>query len=193
MYDLYWKTIPFGVLRGYEGWYYPYLECGVYMLVVATNAGHYVGYNVGKSKDIGNRWRHHLDNWFIRPQPGYCIPADPDAFLEDPVGVINAEGFDKILKGGASSQQVRNQEKILNKTWFSFADVRTLQEGHCLENIEYVLQEALKKHVGITASCWIGDAGIRYRSKSRLSIYNHFSDRPPLEQTLPREIDFDLD
>lgn len=192
MYNLYWKTIPFGALRGYEEWYYPYLENGVYMLVVATNTGRYVGFYIGKSKDIGSRWRHHLDHWFIDPQPGVCIAVNPDDFLEDPVAVINAEAFEQVPQDGASSQQVRNQEIIMNQTWFAFAEVRALQEGHCLENIEYVLQKALKKHVGIMIDGCIGDTG-RYRPDSRLSIYNHFSDRPPLEQTLPRDIRFDPD
>ena len=190
-YNLYWKTIPFGALRGYEEWYYPYLESGIYMLVLATNTGRYVGYYIGISKNIGRRWRIHLDDWFIRPKPGQRIPVDPDAFLKDPVAVINAEKFERVPQNGANPQRVKNQEKIMNQTWFAFADVHA-QRGHLLENIEYVLHKTLKQHVGIMAKGWIGDTG-HYCPYSRLSIYNHFSDRPPLKQTLPREIQFDPD
>ena len=37
------------------------------MLVVYTTDGKYVGFYVGKSNDIGRRWRDHLQNWFIEP------------------------------------------------------------------------------------------------------------------------------
>ncbi len=48
-YELLWKCVPMGPIASYEKWYDPFLGQGVYMLVVATNDGKYVGYYVGKS------------------------------------------------------------------------------------------------------------------------------------------------
>ena len=152
----------------HDDWYDPFLGSGLYMLVAATTGGGYVGYYVGMSDDIGRRWRQHLKEWFENPHEGYWIPESAKVFLDDPVAAFN---------GKRLAQNVENrrkiQAKILKSTWFCFAEVNTLQPSHTLENVEYVLQEGLKKHVGITEKGYIGDTG-RGRPSGELAIDNHF-------------------
>ena len=184
VYDLHWKSIPMGTIESYKEWYYPCLGSGVYMLVVATTHNRYVGFYVGQSNDIGRRWWEHVFNWFVRPNEEYSIAENADDFLNDPVAVFNNEQ----LRGGLPNR-TEIQSRILGQTWFTFAEVGSLQAGHRLEHLEYVLQEELKKHVGIQRGGEIGDAGIRYRPTTELTIRNHFG-RNFLGQTLPGKICF---
>ena len=113
-----------GAIAGYaeKNWYDPYLGQGIYMLVVYTTDGKYVGFYVGKSNDIGRRWRDHLQNWFIEPHDGYWIPVNADDFLADPVGTFNNQQLKKGLEDRA-----KIQERILENTWFCFAEVNDLR------------------------------------------------------------------
>ncbi len=120
-YELHWNSIPMGAICGYEGWYNPSLGAGIYMLVVATTTGGYVGYYIGKGNEIGNRWRYHIDKWFVNPGEGYCIPNCPTSFLNDPVAVINGGDYGTGLPNRKTSMG-----RILCSTWFVFAEVRTL-------------------------------------------------------------------
>ena len=184
VYNLNWKSIPMGVIKNYKDWYYPYLGSGVYMLVVATTNSKYVGFYVGQSNDIGRRWWEHVFNWFVCPNEEYSIAENADDFLNDPVAVIN----NGQLCGGLPNR-TEIQSRILSRTWFTFAEVGALQAGHRLEHLEYVLQEELKKHAGIQRGGEIGDAGIRRRPTTELTIRNHFG-RNFLRPTLPGKICF---
>lgn len=186
VYDLHWKSIPMGAIKNYKDWYYPCLGSGVYMLIVATtnNKDKYVGFYIGQSNDIGRRWWEHVFNWFVCPNEAYSIAENADDFLNDPVAVIN----NGQLRGGLPNR-TEIQNRILSRNWFTFAEVGALQAGHRLERIEYVLQEELKKHAGIQRGGEIGDAGIRYRPTTELTIRNHFG-RDFLRPTLPGKICF---
>ena len=183
--DLDWKSIPMGAIKSYEKWYDPYLGCGVYMLVLATTDNRYVGYYVGKSDDIGSRWRQHVRGWFLAPHEGYWIANSADDFLKDPVAVINEEAFQQ---GHPDRKEI--QGRILDVSWFVFAEVQNIESGHRLEDVEYILQERLKKHTGIKTNGYIGDAANRQRPATELTIRNHFV-RPLLCTTLPGEISFE--
>ena len=189
-YDLHWKCIPMGSIKGYENWYYPYLGRGVYMLVLATTNNKdkpYVGFYVGKSEDIGCRWHYHVRVWFGDPPEDYWIPRDADAFLVDPVVVMN---------NGALSQRLRDRKEIVGKIlpalWFCFAEAQNLRSGHRIENVEYVLQERLKTHAGIQQPGHIGDAGVRYPPNTGLTVLNHFG-RSFIDRVLPHRIGFEPD
>lgn len=184
IYDLHWKNIPMGAIAGYrDDWYDSYLGRGVYMLVVCTTNGRYVGFYVGISKDIGRRWREHLQDWFIEPHEGYWIPVNADDFLEDPVAVFNKQLLEQGLEDRAETQA-----RILGNTWFCFAEVNDLRPWHTLENVEYVLQRGLKKHLDIGVNGYIGDNG-RGRPTGDLLVKNHFR-RSFLADTFPHTILF---
>ena len=184
IYDLHWKSIPMGAIAGYcDDWYDSYLGRGVYMLVVCTTDSRNVGFYVGKSNDIGRRWREHLQKWFIEPDDGYWIPVNADDFLEDPVAVFNKQQLKQGLEDRAETQAC-----ILSNTWFCFAEVNDLRPGQTLENVEYVVQEGLKKHLGIRVDGCIGDTG-RGRPTGDLLVKNHFR-RSFLADTLPHTILF---
>ena len=101
IYDLHWKSIPMGAITDYcDDWYDSYLGRGVYMLVVCTTDSRYVGFYVGKSKDIGRRWSEHLQHWFIEPDAKTWIPVNADDFLEDPVAVFNKQQLNRGWKTG---------------------------------------------------------------------------------------------
>ena len=185
-YNLQWKSLPMDALVGHENWYDPFLGQGVYMLVLATTKGEYVGYYVGKSEDIGRRWREHVQTWFTDPHDGYYIPKDANEFLKDPVCVFNSRGLCQNLSNRASIQ-----ERILKETWFCFAEVNELSSGHTLETVEYVLQMALKKHVGIKVDGYIGDTG-RGVPPGDLEIENTFG-RPFLENTLRKTVRYSIE
>ena len=187
VYDLHWKSIPLGAIKCYEEWYDPYLGRGVYMLVVATTDSRYVGFYVGKADDIGRRWRQHVRDWFLAPHEGYSIAINADDFLKDPVAAINNRAFKQGL-----SDRKSIQGQILDMSWFVFSELHDLASGHRLEDVEYVLQEGLKKHAGIQENGYIGDAGNRQRPTTELAIRNHFG-RPFLRPTLPCEILFEPD
>ena len=187
VYEVRWKSIPLGAIRDYRDWYDPFLGSGVYMMVLATTqkANSYVAFYIGKSEDLGTRWRQHLHDWFIDPHEKYWIPKCADAFLDDPVKVFNTAE----LAQGLSERQ-KTQCLILQRTWFCFAEVNALHETHRLEHIEYVLQEALKQHTQICKEGHIGDAGARHPPLDALTINNVFG-RPYLKQTLPQKIRFE--
>lgn len=189
VYDLHWKSIPMRAIHNHRDWYYPYLGSGVYMLVVATtdNNNRYVGFYVGKSNDIGRRWYEHVFHWFVCPNEKYWIPENADNFLNDPVAVINDAQFRQGLP-----KRKEIQARILGQTWFCFAEVPGLQPWHRFEDVEYVLQEALKEHAGIWEDGYIGDAPNRARPTTKLKIRNHFR-RGFLCSTLPGQICFDPD
>ena len=183
-YELFWKCVPMGAITRYENWYDSFLGQGVYMLVVATTNGRYVGYYVGKSNDIGRRWREHVQEWFLNPHEGYWIPRSAEEFLEDPVYVFNEERMAKGLEN-----RIEIQERILDETWFCFAEVHDLRQWHSFENIEYVLQLGLKNHIGIEQDGYIGDTG-RGRPRGKLKVVNHLG-RSFFADTLPATISFD--
>ena len=184
VYDLHWKSIPMGAVKSHKDWYYPYLGTGIYMLVVATTSNRYVGFYVGKSNDIGRRWYEHVFSWFVSPNDKYWIAENVDDFLNDPVATINSSQF---RQGLPNRREI--QSRILDRTWFTFAEVGALQAGHCLEDLEYVLQEELKRHVGIQTRGGIGDAWNHPRPTTELTIRNHFG-RDFLRSTLPGKIRF---
>ena len=185
VYDFHWKSIPMGAIKNFKDWYEPYLGSGVYMLVLATTDDRYVGFYVGKSDDIGRRWRQHVRDWFVAPHDGYWLPVDAGAFLDDPVDVINSAAFKQGIP-----DRTAIQARILDQTWFAFAELRTIESAARLEHFEYVLQEALKKHANIQNDGYIGDAGIRRCPTFELTIRNHFG-RCFLHPTLPHKICFE--
>ena len=174
-----------GAIESYEKWYDPYLGHGVYMLVLATTDNRYVSFYVGKSDDLGRRWRQHVRDWFLAPHEGYWIAKSADDFLKDPVAVINDKAFEQ---GHPDREEI--QSRILHESWFVFAEVEKFESGPRSEDVEYVLQERLKKHVGIKMNGYVGDAGKRQHPATELTIRNHF-ERPFLRTTLPCEISFD--
>lgn len=184
-YDLHWKAIPMGTIQSYSDWPDPYLGRGVYLLVLATTGGGYVGYYVGKADDIGRRWKQHVHEWLGNPHKEYWIPKNKDAFLQDPVSELN-EG---ALKQGLPERQETVQAMLAN-TWFCWVEV-VCQPGHRIEDVEYVLQEALKKHAGITVDGEVGDARNRSKPTSAVMIRNHFG-QDYLVDVLPRAIIWDV-
>ena len=180
-YELHWKCLPMDAIQQHDNWYDPYLGSGVYMLVASTTGGGYVGYYIGKSIDIGRRWRQHVKEWFEDPHEGYWIPKDADEFLKCPVGAFNNKRLQQNLENRREIQC-----RILRATWFCFAEVTGLRPWHTLENVEHVLQEGLKQHVGITEDGYIGDTG-QGKPRGELEIGNHFG-RAFLDGTLPATI-----
>ena len=80
-YDLHWKSIPMGAIQSYADWYVPYIGTGVYIFLLSTTGGGYVGYYVGKSDDIGRRWYEHLHGDGKRDAKGHRI-----SWFGNPVG-----------------------------------------------------------------------------------------------------------
>ena len=169
MYELNWRYLPMGSICGYEDWQEPFLGSGIYMLAVATTTGDFVGYYIGKSVDIGNRWRYHVDNWFLEPHGGYCIPVSATDFINDPVAVLNNEELERELPNRRAIQH-----RILSRTWFAWAEINDIWDGHRLENVEYVLQRGLMQHAGIEQGDCIGLAGVVYPPNGELLIRNRF-------------------
>lgn len=139
---------------------------------------------VGKSNNVRQRARQHVRTWFTAPHSGYWIPTDADAFLRDPVAVINA-------RAGAGGLENRNetQRRIREKSWLCAATPDLSGENHLLEHIEYALQEAVRCHAVITVAGYIGDAGYRKQPSTDLTITSSF-DRPWLRAALPESIHF---
>ena len=196
VYELHWKSIPLGAIEHFRKWYDPYLGCGVYMMVVATTDERYVGYYIGKSKDIGRRWREHLHSWFLDPPEGYWIANSAEDFLRYPERVISCEEFKKELHNRREIQR-----EILDQSWFTFAELNGLDLAPelRLEHIEYVLQEGLREKLqekleeGLELSKgFIGDSNKMQPPPVALTIRNRFS-RDFLRQTLPCEMVFQPD
>ena len=187
-YDLHWNSIPMGALTNYHDWYYPYLGQGVYMFVLATNQNNvYTVYYVGKSQDIGERWYSHLFNLFLNPNAETSVPNSAEDFLDNPVEVFNQNA---LAQGLPDRNKI--QKTILSKTWFCFTEINCFNFNLAdkIEHVEYVLQEAVKKHVGITTNGCIGDSNFRKKPKNDMYIHNHFC-REFLQGTLPKNIEYD--
>lgn len=194
-YDLHWKSVPMGAIEPdpYTSWYCPYLGTGVYIFVMATTGDAYVGYYVGKSDDIGRRWYEHVHgngkrdcdgqgiSWFKNPV-GFSIPSNVVDFLADPVGVLNSSETG-LVKGRGDKKSRETVKAMLDRTWFCWAEV-TCHPGHRIEDVEVVVQEALKQHAGIKVKEEIGDARFRRDPTSALTIRNNFG-RPFLGNVLP--------
>ena len=103
-------------------------------------------------------------------------------FLENPVKIFNEKALDKGLP-----KRKEIQMNILRKTWFCFAEIHCFNRWDRLEHVEYVLQEAVKKHLGITVQEYIGDTLRRPKPKSNIAIHNHFY-REFLQGILPQNI-----
>ena len=179
-YDLHWKCLR---MRDIENYAELGFGKGVYMFVLETTGGQYVAYYVGSSKHVGERWREHRNDWFLNPPNDYHMPVNAEEFLADPVRVLN-EGE---LKQGLQNRQETGR-KMYESTWACFAKA-TCHQQHCIKNVEYILQEALKKHVKITVNGWIGDAGAREKPESDLLIHNHF-EKPEFLDVLPAKVSF---
>ena len=195
VYELVWKSIPMGAISDFRDWYCPCLGSGVYMFVMSTTDrdNSYVGYYIGESDDIGVRWwgyLHKEGEWFCDPHEKFWIPVCSDDFLRDPVAVFNNGQLHQGLPD-------RNQTvaRMLERTWFTFAEVKDLLPGHTQKQtrkaIEYVLQEALKKHEDILVDGEIGDNN-RTKPTIELTINNHFG-REFLKKTLPGRIHYNPD
>ena len=185
-YELYWKSIPMGALTRYLDWYCPCLGEGVYMFVLDTNQQNvHTAFYVGKSQDIGNRWHTHLNHLFLNPNDNVWCPQSAEDFLNNPVAVFNQNA---LTQGLPDRKQI--QGEILSKTWFCFTEINCFNSGDRLENVENVLQEALKIHAGIEAQRYIGDDGVRYAPQNDMTIHNHFC-REFLQRTLPTTIRYD--
>lgn len=184
VYSLHWKSMPLGAIQDYGDWYDSYLGAGVYMFVVARMDGGYTGFYIGQSRDIGRRWREHVKEWFLDPPPTHWIADSADDFLKDPAVVFNSE-----LGRIHNPNRKEIQSRVLSQTWLAFAEVDDHERISLLDDIEYVLQEGLKKHIGIKRGGHVGDSHNRRHPTNSYVIHNHFG-RPFLNPTLPGEIRF---
>ena len=156
------------------------------MFVLDTNQQNvHTAFYVGKSQDIGQRWHEHLFELFLNPNDQTYVSESADDFLDNPVNVFNEGALAKDLPNRKEIQR-----KILSKTWFCFAEINCFNSGDRLENVEYVLQEAVKKFVGITEPGHIGDSRFRYKPQNDMTIHNHFC-RNFRQGTLPTTIRYD--
>ena len=156
------------------------------MFVLDTNQQNvHTAFYVGKSQDIGNRWHTHLNHLFLNPNDKVWCPQSAEDFLNDPVEVFNQNA---LTQGLPDRKQI--QGEILSKIWFCYTEINCFNSGDRLENVEYVLQEAVKIHVGIRTQGWIGDAGVRYPPTNDIAIHNQFC-RNFLQETLPSTIGYD--
>lgn len=178
--------MPLGAIQDYRDWYDPYLGAGVYMFVVERTGGGYSGFYIGQSRDIGRRWREYMKTWFD-PGPKWWVPDSADDFLKDPVAVFNSE---QVHQSNPNRKEI--QSRILSRTWLAFAEVDDHRQIRLLEDIEYVLQEGLKKHIGIKKPSHVGDAPNRSCPTNSFVIRNRFG-RAFLNPTLPGEIRFEPD
>ena len=80
-----------GAIQGFGGWYDSWVGSGVYMHVLAAG-GVYRPFYVGKSVDIGRRWREHVVE-YLAPKDGFWAPENAGDFLADPIGVMNGRGY----------------------------------------------------------------------------------------------------
>ena len=185
-YVLNWNAIPMGALKEYRNWYLPYLGQGLYMYVLSTSQDRaYTVYYVGKSQDIGRRWYEHVFNDFLDPNEGFSVPKNVSNFLNNPVDVINNGEF---AQGLPNRREIHVQ--MLEATWFCYAEINRLNSGDMLEHLEYVLQEGVKTHIGITENGWIGDTVFRPKSQNSITITNNIF-RDFLKKTLPSSIRYD--
>ncbi|MDD9996151.1 MAG: hypothetical protein OXQ89_00250 [Rhodospirillaceae bacterium] len=139
---------------------------------------------VGKSADVRRRGRDHLRDWFTAPGPGYWIPNDATAFLDDPIVVFNANTFATGLPDRANIQR-----RVRERCRFCFAIADLTDREHGLEHLEYVLQEAVKQHADINVPGHLGDSGMRHPPSTDLVIFNRFVE-PHLRVALPNVIEY---
>ena len=184
-YQLNWKSIPMPSIGSYvEDWYWPYLGEGVYMHVLATKQKAYVPHYIGQSKDMGRRWVEHVRE-YQNPPAGFYTPVDADAFLADPVSVFNENAVQQDLPGAAATWG-----RVLDASWFLFAEVGQLDDRHTLRHVEWCLQCAAIQHHVIEARGYIGDAEVGHGPPNvPLPIRNRFG-RPFLDSVLPSYITF---
>ena len=156
------------------------------MFVLDTNQQNvHTAFYVGKSQDIGNRWHTHLNHLFLNPNDKVWCPQSAEDFLNNPVAVFNQNA---LTQGLPDRKQI--QGEILSKTWFCFTEINCFNSGDILEDVEYVLQEAVKKHVYITTDECIGDSRFRKKPNNDMAIHNQFC-REFLQGTLPTTIRYD--
>ena len=174
---LHWRAMPMCAAKGTQR---PHLGAGVYMHVVETTGGTPKPHYVGKSTNLGRRWREHVLDWYLYPHEEYAIPETAEDYLADPVDAINSGRLAQCLPNRGETMRA-----ILERTWFCWAEV----DNGLLADIEYVLQEGTKLHWGITAEGWIGDASNRRKPRTALVIENHLVG-PLLQGILPLTLAF---
>ncbi len=161
------------------------------MMVLATQTEtvRYQTFYIGKSDDIGRRWYEHLNMWFLNPSENYWLPVNAEEFLQDPVKVLN-DNKNQLRQGLNNRGEI--MRVILDQTWFCFSPIpeSEIPDGDYLEHIEYVLQEALKRHSCTKVSGEIGDSYSRKIPRGNVEVFNRFG-REFLEQTLPSYARFD--
>lgn len=177
--DLCWKAMP---MRAAKGDKQPYLGQGVYMHVVETFGGNPKLHYIGKSQNLGKRWREHVLDWYVYPHEGYSIPESVENYLTDPIDVINNGALAQCLPNRAEVMRA-----ILKHTWFCWAEVDAPAR---LGDVEYVLQQGANLHLGIEARGFIGDVRNVARPNDALVIANNLP-RPLLVHVLPTTIAFD--
>ena len=89
-----------------------------------------------------------------------------------------------LVSGQADSRSRDTVKAMLCRSWFCWAEVDCHPEDQ-IEDVEYAIQEGLKKHVGITVDGEIGDARNRRCPTSVPKIRNHFG-RKFLVPVLPK-------
>lgn len=173
-----------GAIAEFGGWYDSWLGSGVYMHVLAATGGAYVPYYVGKSVDIGRRWRQHVAK-YLAPNDGFWVPENAGDFLTDPIAVMNDGGYAPGLENRAETMQA-----VLGATWLCFAEVEEIGCGIRLDDIEYVVQEGVKRHWDIEVEGYIGDGAVgRLAPTYQVTVKNHMG-KSFLVQTLPPTIIF---
>ena len=177
--DLDWRAMPMQAAKDDKR---PYLGAGVYMHVVETSGGESKPHYIGKAKNLGRRWREHVLDWYVYPHEGYFVAASAENYLADPIDAINNEQLAQCLPNRAETMR-----KILKHTWFCWAEIKAPARR---VDVEYVLQEGAKLHLGIKANGWIGDVGKRRVPAEAHVINNHLA-RPILAGTLPDMITYD--
>ena len=179
VYDLRWASVRLGDIDSSVP-----AGSGVYIIVLDSTERGYVAFYVGKSTTLRRRARAHVRNWFTEPHANYWIPEDADAFLNDPIAVFNANA---VALGLPERQQT--QRRVRERCLLCFATLDPATHRHGPEHLEYVLQEALKLHVGIEIPGHIGDSGMRHPPSTDLTINNIFEESF-LGATLPTMIEF---
>ena len=172
-----------GAIQGFGGWYDSWVGSGVYMHVLAAG-GVYRPFYVGKSVDIGRRWREHVVE-YLAPKDGFWAPENAGDFLADPIGVMNGRGYAPGLANRAETMQA-----VLAATWFCFAEVEDIGYGIRLDDVEYVVQEGVKRHWDIEVEGYIGDGAVgRQAPTDQITVQNHMG-RSFLVQALPPTVVF---
>lgn len=154
------------------------------MIVLDAAAIGWTAIYVGKTAQIRRRHRTHLNSWFTNPHDRYWVPLDADAFLDDPVKVFNSNAGAKSLPDRALTMR-----RVGERCKFVYATPVLADRGPGLENLEYVLQEGVKKYAGINEPGHIGDAGRRSPPLTDLIISNRFAE-PALATSFPKVIEF---